>query len=151
MILPAPNGLHEITELFGDISAPNYERDHIAVFDLPYPLFYDGRQVHRSRGHVLATDNFIQALMEIEHEGLSSHVKNYGGIYANRPQRAHPRFPSTHCWGIAIDIEPSKYPLGSLDRLPDAVVAIFKRAGFTYGGDFIHRKDPMHFQLCTGY
>jgi hypothetical protein len=33
-----------------------------------------------------------------------------------------------------------------------AVVAIFKEAGFTWGGEWQgSKRDPMHFQFCTGY
>jgi len=151
MILPAPHGLRDIIETFGDIGNKGFEASNIVMFDLPYPLAYAGRRVFRSQAHKLAVPNFIQALMDIEHSGLASHVYNYGGIYAPRPQRAHPRFPSTHSWGIAIDVEPEKYPLGSTERLPEKVIECFTRAGFTYGGDFKGRKDPMHFQLCSGY
>ena len=56
-----------------------------------------------------------------------------------------------HPWGIAIDLESERYPLGSKARFPDAVVAVFRDAGFFYGGDFASRKDPMHFQFCKGY
>lgn len=59
--------------------------------------------------------------------------------------------PSTHAWGIAIDLEAERYPLGSAARMPDDVVAVFHKAGFFYGGDFLARKDPMHFQFCTRY
>ena len=78
-------------------------------------------------------------------------MKNYGGIYAARSIRGQSSHPSTHSWGIAIDLEPEKYPLGSTSRFPDTVVKIFQDAGFFYGGDFKARKDPMHFQFCKGY
>jgi hypothetical protein len=57
---------------------------------------------------------------------------------------------STHSWGIAIDIEPVKYPLGTHDRLPKRVVDIFKRHGFVCGEDF-PTSDPGHMQLASGY
>jgi len=59
--------------------------------------------------------------------------------------------PSTHSWGIAIDLEPDRYPLGCKERFPEEVVKVFRNHGFFYGGDFKDRKDPMHFQLVTGY
>jgi hypothetical protein len=48
-------------------------------------------------------------------------------------------------------MEPQKYPLGSLRRMPDDVVGIWRAAGFFYGGDFSGRKDPQHFQIAVGY
>lgn len=150
MISP-PHGLAGIMDVFGDPADPEFEARNIVSFDLPYPLVYDGKRIFRSRCHRLAVDNFIQVFMDLDHAGLASEVSNYGGIYAQRSIRGRATRPSTHSWGIAIDVEPAKYPLRSLARLPQPVIEVFKRAGFTYGGDFKGRKDPMHFQLCSGY
>lgn len=151
MILPPPRGLHEIIAAFGDLDDPRFEAENIVQFALPYPLRYDGKVVLKSRCHRRVVEVFQGVLEAISMAGLQHECASYGGIYASRPQRAHPRFPSTHSWGIAIDLEPERYPLGSQKRFPPAVVDIFTSAGFTYGGDFRIRKDPMHFQYCSGY
>lgn len=151
MLTRIPNGLDEIIHTFGSIDDKDFERDNIVMFDLPYPLLYGEQTVHRSRCHRLVVDNFRQAFIEIAHAGLENEAKRYGGIYNQRSIRGRSSHPSTHSWGIAIDLEPAKYPLGSTDRFPVAIVDIFKRAGFFYGGDFRSRLDPMHFQLCTAY
>lgn len=146
-----PNGLDEIQHTFGFIDDRDFETTNIVSFDLPYPLLYGEQAVHRSRCHRLVVDNFRQAFLEIAHAGLEDEARHYGGIYNQRAIRGASSHPSTHSWGIAIDLEPAKYPLRSDARFPVAIVDIFKRAGFFYGGDFRSRKDPMHFQICTGY
>lgn len=151
MLTHIPSGLDEIIAIFGNISDRNFEAENIVSFELPYPLVYGGMMVHRTRCHRLAIENFQRAFMEIENCGLEEEAKRFGGIYNQRSIRGHPSHPSTHSWGIAIDLEPERYPLGSILRMPDAVVEIFKRAGFTYGGNFKSRLDPMHFQLCQNY
>lgn len=150
MLKETPNGLAEILQVFGDYSRPNFEKDCIVMFNLPYPLLYDSKPVTRSRCHKLIVDNFVAVFEEIEKQGLQDQVKNYGGIYQPRTKRGLTK-PSSHSWGIAIDLEPQKFPLGSKDRFSDEVIAIFKQFGFFYGGDFNHRLDPMHFQFCVGY
>lgn len=147
MITTIPNGLDEIIQVYGPLSEVPKK---LITFELPYPLLYNNIPVHRATCHALAVDNFKAALKGIRDAGLASLVLHYGGLYANRVQRGG-RIASTHAWGIAIDLELERYPLGSDARFPDAVIEIFHRAGFFYGGDFKHRPDPMHFQLATGY
>jgi len=148
MSIEVPNGLDAIIETFGSLDDPAFEDKNIVLFDLPYPLLYDGREVKRTRCHRLMVEIFQEVFREIEARDLISEAKNYGGIYAKRGIRGRESHPSTHCWGIAIDLEPKKYPLGSLERMPDELVEIFTDKGFVYGGDFRGRKDPQHYQFC---
>ncbi len=151
MLETTPVGLDEIIDTFGHLDTPNFEARYIEAFTLPYPLFYEGEKVTRARCHYLIVENFQKAFEDIKAASLQDQVQNYGGIYAVRAIRGKSTHPSTHSWGIAIDLEPEKYALGSSQRFSDAVVQIFQNAGFFYGGDFKGRKDPMHFQFCEGY
>ena len=151
MLNHSPVGLDEIIATFGSLDLPDFEARYIVTFTLPYPLFYEGTKVTRSRCHYLIVENLQKVFEDIKNAGLQAEVQNYSGIYAKRSIRGFQSHPSTHSWGIAIDLEAEKYPLGSQKRFPDEVVQIFRNAGFFYGGDFQSRKDPMHFQFCTGY
>lgn len=151
MLKHTPAGLDEIIDTFGSLDTPHFESRYIEVFTLPYPLFYDGTKVTRARCHHLIVENFEKAFEEIKAAGLQDQVKNYSGIYNVRSIKGQSEHPSTHSWGIAIDLESEEYPLSSKKRFPDAIVNIFQNAGFFYGGNFIARKDPMHFQFCTKY
>src|SRR5262245_34928362 len=119
MLTKTPNGYAAIVALFGDCDDPKFEQKNIVLFDLPYPLLYDGNEVKRARCHKLLADNFKAVFQELLDSGLSKHVQNYGGIFNKRPIRGRTK-PSTHSFGIAIDIEPAKYPLGSDKRFPQA-------------------------------
>lgn len=151
MLTRRPSGLDELIHTFGDIDDPGFEATQIVPFLLPYPLYYDGTPVTRARCHRLIVDNFQRAFRDIQAAGLQNEVRNYSGIFARRPIRGFGSHPSTHSWGIAIDLEAERYPLGSRERFPQTVVDIFQSAGFFYGGDFLARKDPMHFQFCERY
>jgi hypothetical protein len=150
MLTQTPNGLAEMRQVFGNENTQNFEAQFIKIFDLPYPLLYAGQEVAHARCHYLIIENFQQAFQQIMEKGLMDEVKNYGGIYQVRAKRGQKKL-STHAWGIAIDLEPEKYPLSSKGRFPDEVVQAFKDSGFFYGGDFKSRLDPMHFQFCSGY
>ena len=151
MLTHIPNGLDEIIDTFGNLDLPNWEAKHLEVFTLPYPLLYEGKKVTRARCHHLAVENFQKAFNDIKAAGLQDQVKNYSGIFAERSIRGQSKHPSTHSWGIAIDLEADRFPLGSNERFSDAIIKTFQNAGFFYGGDFKSRKDPMHFQLCINY
>lgn len=151
MLTRTPSGLAEIVETFGSLDVPNFEARYIEPFTLPYPLFYDGNRLLRARCHHLLIDNFVKAFQTLVDQKLDHYAQDYGGIFAQRPIRGQPSHPSTHSWGIAVDLEPQEYPLGSLKRFPQEVVDVFRSCGFFYGGDFKGRKDPMHFQFATNY
>ncbi len=144
-----PSGYEQIVAKYGDTSSPTFERDSIVLFDLPYPLLYQGKKVHRSRAHRLAVPNFVKALTLIRDRGLTAQVSRYSGIYAPRPQRNSGKL-STHAWGIAIDVEAERLPQGTRDRFSPEVLACFAEAGFVSGADF-PTPDPMHFQLARDY
>ena len=87
------------------------------------------------------------------------------GCFAPRAKRGSGDL-SVHTWGAAVDIDAATNPLvlncpsgdprraawqDRLDRLPDAVIDAFRSEGWTWGGDFRSRFDPMHFQWATGY
>ena len=63
---------------------------------------------------------------------------------------------SLHSWGIAVDFNPSENTMGGTDgkggasklRQHPAFVDVFKKAGWTWGGDW-NMKEDMHFQRAS--
>lgn len=91
------------------------------------------------------------ALEEITRRGLAGKINpaDYGGCYVPRfighdPQRGL----SLHTWGIAIDLNVAGNQRGTVGEIDRDVVAIFKRWGFAWGGDW-QWTDPMHFELAA--
>ena len=91
------------------------------------------------------------ALEEVVSRGLASeiHPDEYAGCY-------YPRFIgydpakglSLHSWGIAVDLNVPGNQRGTEGEMSRAVVAIFKKWGFAWGGDWNYT-DPMHFELAS--
>ncbi|MDX6324918.1 MAG: hypothetical protein QOK15_1272 [Nocardioidaceae bacterium] len=89
------------------------------------------------------------ALEEVVRRGLSSkiHPSEYGGCYVPRYIGHNPAYGlSLHSWGIAVDLNVAENQRGTAGLMDRTVVAIFKKWGFAWGGDW-HYTDPMHFEL----
>ena len=87
------------------------------------------------------------ALDEIVGDGLAGaiHANQYGGCFV-------PRFIagtttlSNHAFGLAFDLNVPENQRGTVGQMNRAVVAIFEKWGFTWGGTWRYT-DPMHFEL----
>ncbi|MEI2811027.1 MAG: M15 family metallopeptidase [Nocardioides sp.] len=87
------------------------------------------------------------ALAEIQARGLADriHPDEYAGCY-------YPRFIanttelSLHAFGIALDLNVPGNQRGTAGQIDRTVVSIFKKWGFTWGGDW-RWTDPMHFEM----
>ena len=92
------------------------------------------------------------ALTEIKNSGLSRFIdtrnsNRYGGCFVGRYNRLAGNFgaPSRHAWGMALDINTDTNPQGGVPQMNCAVVRIFRKWGFAWGGNF-WPADGMHFE-----
>ncbi len=98
--------------------------------------------------HRLMFHQLRGALQEIVARGLASKIHSYDGCYVPRFIERNPdNSISLHTWGIAIDINAAENPVNKGNHQDPRVVAIFKKWGFVWGGDWRTPNDPMHFQL----
>jgi hypothetical protein len=89
------------------------------------------------------------ALTQVQSRGLASLISpgDYGGCFAARVIPGSPGDAlSAHAWGAAIDINVSRNEVGAIPHQDPRLVAIFKRWGFTWGGNWM-RPDGMHFEF----
>jgi D-alanyl-D-alanine carboxypeptidase-like protein len=88
------------------------------------------------------------ALAELSRRGLAGLVNpgDYAGCYA--PRRIQPRGQlSLHAWGLAVDLNASRNPFRGRSHQDPRLVRIMERHGFTWGGRWPTRPDPMHFEF----
>jgi len=101
--------------------------------------------------HSVMLPQLRAALTEISQRGLAAEIdpNDYGGCYVPRFIGHDPsRGLSLHTWGIAIDLNVSTNQRGIPGEIDRDVVAIFKKWGFAWGGDW-EWTDPMHFELAA--
>ncbi len=102
--------------------------------------------------HRIVAEAIQGALTEIRNARLSRFVdtqnsNRYGGCFVGRYNRFAGNFgaPSRHAWGMAIDINTNTNPQGGVPQMNCAVVRIFRKWGFAWGGNF-WPGDGMHFE-----
>ncbi len=89
------------------------------------------------------------ALTEVVQQGLSSsiHPAEFAGCYVPRYIGHDPaQGLSLHSWGMACDLNVPGNQRGTVGQMDRRVVAIFKKWGFAWGGDWSYT-DPMHFEM----
>jgi hypothetical protein len=161
--LAPPSGLDQIITSFGDVHDyiqtdgtldPLWQTEFIDHVALPFPLLLSwdhSKSVRQFACHKRLTTIFASVFANILAEELQPKVKSFGGCFAFRPERTSVKL-STHSWGIAIDLNPETNLQGSAGDMDAQVIEVFREAGFEWGGDWSgDRRDPMHFQFCTGY
>jgi len=162
-LLVAPHGLDQIISTFGDIFEyiradhtldPRWQTEMLQSITLPFaiPLSWDrATSVERITCHKLLAEICTQVFAQIQSAGLQNKITSFGGCFSFRPQRTGAML-SAHSWGIALDLNPQTNVQGTAGDMDPGLVAIFKKAGFSWGGDWQGKvRDPMHFQFCTGY
>jgi hypothetical protein len=111
------------------------------------------RDIHIANNCHSITATAIQgALTEIKKAGLSRAIdvansNRYGGCFVGRYNRLAGVYgsPSRHAWGMALDINTNTNPQGGIPQMNCAVVRIFRKWGFAWGGNFPWA-DGMHFE-----
>ncbi len=87
-----------------------------------------------------------RAFSDLETAGLQGEIKTYDGCLVIRNTRGS-NLISLHAWGMAMDLNASTEQLGQKTTgFSDQFIEIMRRYVY-WGGDFISRKDPMHFSL----
>jgi len=153
-LMPSPSPWPEdndvaLTRFYGKAG----DESNLVSFEFPFPTFYDGKRVLRSRCHRLIKDSLLRVLGEIgtrwtKQRGIIEEAEDYGGIYNFRKMRGGSSI-SRHSWGIAIDLDAddngNTTPWPVKADMPFEIMEAFAREGWLSAGAFWGR-DAMHFQ-----
>jgi D-alanyl-D-alanine carboxypeptidase/Putative peptidoglycan binding domain len=86
---------------------------------------------------------------DLEHQHGPFHLGQCWG-FANRPIRGTST-PSNHSWGLAIDLDAPSNPMTTNPHAAHTIGSyasgIAAKYGFRWGGDYVGRKDYMHFEF----
>jgi D-alanyl-D-alanine carboxypeptidase len=119
---------------------PSWVSRNIRTMEMPI--------IGKVTGHRVMLPQLQAALQEVVARGLSSKIHTYDGCYVPRFIAHDPsKGLSFHTFGTAIDLNAYENGRGTAGKMDRTVVAIFKRWGFAWGGDWNYT-DPMHFELA---
>ena len=159
-----PHGFQQVLDMFGNIydyvdedecfDEQAWSKEMLTMVQLPFSvaLSWDhSRQIRRVRCHKKMAHVITEVFYAIKREGLAGEVVTLGDFYNFRSKRSCGKL-STHCWGIAFDVNPELNFLGAKGCISNELVLLLREFGFTWGGDLIGKyRDSMHFQFCVGY
>jgi hypothetical protein len=126
---------------------------NLVMIDFPYPMFYGGIRVTRTRVHRKCAASLLRILTAIRDliprlPHIKDEAEDYGGIYNDRNKRDGST-KSLHAWGAAIDLDADDntfrdtWPLQA--DMPLEIMEAFAREGWVSAGAF-WGFDSMHFQ-----
>lgn len=153
--VPVPNGKAEIIETFGNPLLAGFAKASLDFVSTPPDLNHVFKHVDAKTGkhgfycHKLVVINFTNVYQKIVDLGLAGALHTFDGCFNIRNIRGKDSL-STHSWGIAVDHDAARNPLGAKPVMNEAVVKVFEGEGFRWGGNW-KRPDGMHFQYATGY
>ena len=159
-----PSGIEEIRTLYGDprlVLNPNgsinqkrekeWRRNILTKLTLPKPIPHrSGKKLKALYVHKFALEAFGLAFERIAEGNNWGLIKTFDGAYNFRAKRGRKGKLSTHCWGIAVDLNRRTNKLGTPGNMPWEIIEAFEGIGFRWGGRW-RRKDGMHFQAARGY
>jgi hypothetical protein len=112
------------------------------------PVSFKGRTF---KMHVLVATRVQAALDRYREWEITNDVDyhvDYLDAFCWRMQRGSRRRRSNHSWASAFDINPNKNPMGRrlITDLPPMFIKCMVESGARWGGDYLRRKDAMHFE-----
>lgn len=147
--LAIPRSRNELYKVFGDPLDSGYWRAYGGFCETPFELnhvfTYQKDEKNGFWCNKLLIPLFQNVYRAIVHADLSAKLHSFDGCYNLRNSRGTQKL-SMHSWGIAVDHNAKRNPLGSDGDIDSEVVQIFESEGFYWGGNF-KRKDPMHFEF----
>ncbi|MDD5652453.1 MAG: M15 family metallopeptidase [Candidatus Moranbacteria bacterium] len=163
--LESPPPYNRCFDVYGDFRVAGWKKHNIVRCDLS--KFHsdiehivlgwslrDKAFIHRNwigfLCHKLLVPKFQDAFQNVVDRKLADKIKTFDGCLNERPIRGG-KNPSTHSWGVAIDLNAKWNPMGKKEFEMDRDLAkCFEDAGFIWGGRWQGRyTDAMHFQYVS--
>ena len=147
----------ECLSKFGNPASPGWGNKHIVHVVCPWELHMGPLHIPYIKVNSIAADSLTRVLNNVwdkcgknEAKIEQIHADQFSGDWVVRQMRGLSNL-SMHSFGLAIDFDAPHNQLGSSHGFftPDnPLVKAFEAEGWTWGGRWQHRPDPMHFQAA---
>lgn len=129
------------------------DESQLVMIDFPYPMFFGGKRVNRTRVNRRCADSLVRVLQSIrammpQHPHIVDEAEDFGGVYNFRNKRGAMTL-SVHAYGAAIDLDADdntfrdSWPMRA--DMPLEIMEAFAREGWLSAGAF-WGYDAMHHQ-----
>jgi hypothetical protein len=153
-LMPIPNPWpfstqEGLRDFYGDAG----DESNLVLIEFPYPMFYGGQRVTKTRCHKKVAASLLRILTAIGQQNAGTRevmeaVEDYGGCFNYRNKRGGASL-SVHAWGAAIDLDADdnsfRDPWPIVADMPLTVMEEFAKEGWTSAGAF-WGYDAMHHQ-----
>jgi hypothetical protein len=128
----------------------DWERKNIVLLTTPI-LNRKTNKFFRLQCHKTIKDNILEIFTEFKNNSYDSayEIRMIGSFMPRHKLWNPKKSLSIHSYGLAIDINWDTNPVGKRGDMPDYVVDLFEKHGWTWGGRWKNPKDPMHWQYYT--
>lgn len=132
------------------------DESNLVTIEFPFPMFYDGKRVTKTRVHRKCADSLLRILKDIGtryqgQQGIMEEAEDYGGIFNFRKKRGGTSY-SLHAYGAAIDLDADdntfrdSWPVKA--DMPLEIMECFAREGWKSAGAF-WGYDSMHYEATS--
>jgi hypothetical protein len=140
---------------YGNFHDKFWANDYLIHINPPFQMFYEKKPIPSLLVNKKCADAMMAAFTEIwdkcgyDQEAVDkTGASDFGGCFNIRAIAGSNNW-SNHSWACAIDLSPSTNGFNMVGTISNIVVDAFKRQGFRWGGDYVHRKDKMHFEAIS--
>jgi len=154
----APTNYKELTDLVGSYRYSNnsdgsikiigdWETKNIVLVTTPI-LKPNSTKFLRLQCHKKIKDNILEIFTEYKDNSYDSkyEIRMIGSFMPRHKMWNVKNSLSIHSYGLAIDINWDTNPVGKRGDMPDYVVALFEKHGWSWGGRWKSPLDFMHFE-----
>jgi len=123
------------------------KENNMTLWDVPTELEIGviPKKIYCNKDLIEPLSKAFKALIDT---GSVNELKTWDGCFNIRKKRGLVSY-SLHSWAIAVDLNAFENGLYAEPKLSPTLVKCFTDNGFDWGGDWVNRKDGMHFQLST--
>ena len=143
-------------KFYGDFRLKSWQAEYLIRIKPPFTMFYDGKPMKTG---ILVNKMCAPAMMDAfneiwgkcnfdEKKVAETGASDFGGCF-NIRQIAGSNSYSNHSWACAIDLSPKTNGFNMKGTLSKVVIDAFDRTGARWGGRYVVRKDPMHWEWVS--
>jgi D-alanyl-D-alanine carboxypeptidase-like protein len=138
---------------YGDFHQPDWPAKYLTRITPPFQMYYAKKPIASIMVNKMCAVDLLAVFNQIlsacdhdQHKVDATGASDFGGCFNIRPIVGSRGSWSNHSWACAIDLSPASNGFNMKGTISNIVVDAFKSHGWRWGGNYVGRKDDMHFE-----